>query len=264
MRQWGAVLAGAVVMMASSYTGLSWGAAAGALLAGGVLGVMAMRSRASGPALVVALAVLFFGVSWLVNIPEAVLFDVVSPAMAPPMLLRGLLVSLVAASAVVWAAGRLRQEPTDSSVALPPLTTWSLLWRLAALVLVFSVCYIGAGMLIYPFVKAYYAGRAMPQPASMLSMQVLRSLAILGAAYPLLRTFASRRDAVLALGVALPVFGVIIPMLPQNPLMPGNIRLVHTLETAPYLALFGVLIAVWFGPPRRVGTAAAPPEAMAA
>lgn len=251
MRTWAAVLAGAVVMMASYYTGLSWASAAGALLAGGVMGLVVARSRASGPTLVVALAVLYFGVSWLVNIPEAVLFGVVSPATAPPLLLRGLLISLVAAAAVVWAGGRQRPEPAAPPTSAPLRTTWSLIWRLAALVAVFVACYLGAGMLIYPLVKAYYAGHTVPQMGSIIAMQVLRSLAILGAAYPLLRTFTSRRDAVLVLGLALPVFGVVVPMLPHNPFMPPAVRLAHAFETSPYFALFGVLIAVWFGPPRQ-------------
>ncbi len=251
MRLWGAVLAGAVVMMATYLPGIGWGTTAGALLTAAAMGLIVARSRASGPALVVAVAGLVFGVSWLVNIPEGVLFDVIPVTMAPPMLLRGLLTCVVVATVVAWVAGRLRQEDTGPSGALPIRSAWSLLWRLLATVAVFAVCYIGAGLLIYPLVKAYYAGRAMPQPSAMLAMQVLRSLAILGAAYPALRTFASRRDAALVLGVALPVVGVIVPMLPQNTLMPPSIRLAHTLETAPYLALFGVLIAVWFGPPRR-------------
>ncbi len=260
MRLWAAVLAATVVLLASYLPGFGWGEAAGALVLAGAMGLMVARSRASGPALVLAVAGLAFGVSWLVNIPEGVLFDVIPVTMAPPELLRGLVTSLVAATVVVWVAGRLRQEEAGPSAAVPIRTAWSLFWRLAATVAVFAVCYIAAGLVIYPFVKAYYAGRTLPQPTVMLAMQVLRSLAILGAAYPLLRTFASRRDAMLVLGVALPAFGAIVPMLPSNPLMPPSVRLVHTLETAPYLALFGVLLAVWFGPPSRRAEAAPVPQ----
>lgn len=179
----------------------------------------------------------------------------------PPQVL---FVSLVTATVVVWVAGRLQQREAAPSAAIRIDTTWALLWRLAATVAAFTACYFVAGMLVYPFVKSYYAGRAMPQLSVMLAMQVLRSLAILAAAYPLLRTFPSRRDAALVLGVALPVFGAIAPILPSNSIMPPAIRLAHTLEVAPYLALFGILLAVWFGPVRRREEAAPVMEAATA
>ncbi len=251
MRLWGAVLAGAVAMMATYLPGFGWGEAAGALLVAGGMGLVVARSRASGPALVVMIAGLYFVASWLVNIPEGVLFDVIPVTQAPTLLVRVLLTSVLAATVVVWVAGRLGRQEIAPTVSVPIDTPWALLWRLAATVAVFIACYFIAGMIIFPFVKAYYAGRTMPQPAAIVAMQVLRSLAILGAAYPLLRTFGSRRDAALVLGVVLPVFGAIAPMLPANDIMPPSVRLVHSLEVTPYLALFGVLLAVWFGPARR-------------
>ncbi len=262
MRLWGAVLAGAVALIAVRLPGFGWGEAAGALLTAGVMGLIVARSRASGPALVVMVAGLSFVVSSGVNLPEAVVFDVMPATMAATALARVLLESVVAATVVVWVAGRLGPGESVAGAATPIDTIWALLWRLAATVAVFIACYFAAGMLIYPFVKAYYASRALPQPGVIVALQVLRSLAILGAAYPLLRTFATRRDAMLVLGVALPLLGVVAPMLPANTLMPPSIRLVHTLEVSPYLALFGVLLAVWFGPARRrVAAASAPTPA---
>lgn len=251
MRILGAVLAGALVVLASYFPGFGWDVAVGAVVMAGGMALVMARSRASGPALVVMVAGLQFSASSLVNIPEGVIFDVIPATSAPTLLVRSLLTALVAATAVVWAAGRLSRAEASPVVAVRIDTVWALLWRLAATVAVFIVCYYVAGMVIYPFVKAYYAGRALPQPTVIVAMQVLRSLALLGAAFPLLRTFAARRDAAWALGIALPLFGAIAPMLPHNTLMPPSIRLVHTLEMVPYLALFGVLLAVWFGPPRR-------------
>ncbi len=265
MRLLGAVLAGALALIAVHLPGFGWGEAGAALLSAGVMGLVVARSRASGPALVVMVAGLSFVVSLGVNLPEAVVFDVIPATLATTELTRALLESVLAATIVVWVAGRLGRGEGVSGAAAPIDTIWALFWRLAATVAVFIACYFAAGMLIYPFVKAYYAGRALPQPGVIVALQVLRSLAILGAAYPLLRTFATRRDAMLVLGVALPLQGVIAPMLPANTLMPPAIRLVHTLEVVPYFALFGVLIAVWFGPPRRrVAAASAPARAPAA
>ncbi len=264
MRLLGAVLAGAVVLIAGHLPGFEWGAAAAALVTAGAMGLIVARSRARGPALVVMVAGLCFVISSGTSIPEAVVFDVVAPASAPAMLVRGLLESVVAAAVVAWVAGRLAPGDAVPNAAVRIDSIWALLWRLAATVAVFTACYFVAGTLIYPFVKAYYAGRALPQPAVIVELQVLRSLALLGAAYPLLRTFGSRRDAVLVLGLALPLLGPIAPLLPANPLMPPSVRLVHALETLPYYALFGVLLAVWFGPPRRRAEAVRAVEAVAA
>jgi hypothetical protein len=85
-----------------------------------------------------------------------------------------------------------------------------------------------------------------------------------GATYPVLQTLPTRRDAVMVLAIALPVFGAIAPLLPDNELMPGPVRLVHGLETAPYFALFGALIALWFGARQeRPGHAPSPEAALA-
>ncbi len=259
MRLLGAVLAGALALIAVHLPGFGWGEAGAALLSAGVMGLVVARSRASGPALVVMVAGLSFVVSLGVNLPEAVVFDVIPATLATTELTRALLESVLAATIVVWVAGRLSPGDAVASAAVRIESIWALLWRLAATVAVFTVCYFVAGTLIYPFVKAYYASRALPQPAVIVELQVLRSLALLGAAYPLLRTFGSRRDAVLVLGLALPLLGPIAPLLPANPLMPPSVRLVHAFETLPYYALFGVLLAVWYGPRRR-----APAESAAA
>jgi hypothetical protein len=254
MRLWISIPAAAAVLVVFHLPRFTWGDVLASLLVCAALAMATSRSTASGPVLITALAGLHFVIYALINIPEGVLFDVIKLPAAPVMLLRSLLASFCAVAVLAAVAGRLGKQEGPAALAPAVQTVRGLLWRLAALPAVFLVCYMAAGMLIFPFVKEYYAMRTMPDPAAIASMQILRSLAILGAAYPLLRTLPSRRDAVIVLAVALPVFGAIAPLLPANDLMPGSVRFVHTLEMAPYYALFGVLIAVWFGAPGR-GTA---------
>ncbi len=70
----------------------------------------------------------------------------------------------------------------------------------------------------------------------------------MAAGWLLLRNVSNRLDGRLILATALPVTGIIALMLHENDLMPPFVRWVHTLETVPYYALFGLLVAIWFGP----------------
>lgn len=251
MRLWLSIPAGAAVLVAGSYPQITWGSVVASLLVFGILALALERSTASGPGLIVMLAGLFYVTFPLISLPEGVLFDVIEPAAAVVDLAWMLVLAVAAVTVQVAVAGRLEPAPEAPTSASPIRSTRGLLWRLAAIPAVFILFYFVAGMIIFPFVESYYEGRVMPDPQAIVSMQVLRSLAIVGAAYPLLRTLSRRRDAVLVLALALPVLGAVAPLLPANEAMPGSIRLVHALETVPYYALFGALVAVWFGPPRR-------------
>jgi hypothetical protein len=251
MRLWLSIPAGAAVLVAGGYPQITWGSVVASLLVCAVLAVAAERSTGSGPGLIVMLAGLLYVTFALISLPEGVLFDVIEPAGAVVSLAWMLVITVAAVTVQVAVAGRLEPAPPTPTSSSPIRSTRGLLWRLAAAPAVFILFYFVAGLIIFPFVEPYYEGRVMPDPQAIVSMQVLRSLAIVGAAYPLLRTIHRRRDAVLVLALALPVFGAVAPLLPANDLMPGSIRLVHALETVPYYALFGALVAVWFGPPRR-------------
>jgi hypothetical protein len=244
------LLLGALIFLAFGSEGHGLGALVSSLLMAGVVVLGMTRSKASGLELVLALSGLVFVVTWLVNIPEGVLFDVIAPADAPVILLMLLVVTVVAVTSMAAVAGRLGPVPTGPPEA-PARSGGRVAWRLVALPAVFVLCYFAAGLLIYSYVEPYYAGRTMPGPAAIASMQVLRALALLGAAYPLLRTLETRRDAILVVAIAVPVLGAVAPLLPANEAMPASIRLVHGLEMAPYYALYGWLVAVWFGPLRR-------------
>jgi hypothetical protein len=250
MRQWLSIAAGAAVLVLFALPEVAWGHVVSSLLVSGVLALALARSTASGPGLIASLSGLLFVFSWLINIPEGVLFDVIPPTTAPVALFWSLIGSVAAVTVMVAVTGRLEatSEPTPSRGPID--TTRGLFWRLGASAAVFVGCYFVAGIIIFPFVEPFYQDLAMPDPGTIVAMQVLRSLAMVGAAYPVLRTLRNRRDAVLVMALALPVFGSLAPLIPANDAMPGAVRLVHALETVPYYALFGALVAVWFGPAR--------------
>ena len=57
----------------------------------------------------------------------------------------------------------------------------------------------------------------------------------------------------------LPVFGGLVPLLPENALMPLPIRAVHAIEIVTYYTLYDALIATWFGARRPLAPSAAAP-----
>jgi len=71
-----------------------------------------------------------------------------------------------------------------------------------------------------------------------------------------------RRHAALALGLAFSVLGGVVPLLPDNPLMPPNIRFAHSIEIGVSNFIFGVILAYLFIPrPAPAGAAALTPLA---
>jgi len=228
----------------------SWGDAASALLVCTMLCWITARSQTSGAELVVTLAGFYFILVSLTTIPEGVLFDVIKVGQAPLMMAPLLVVALGIAVAITLLFQKSKATPGATPIPSANMTIVGLVWRLAAAVVVFMFCYFAAGMLIYPLVKSYYVGRNMPEPVSMVAMVVLRVMCLIVAAWLAVRKIPSRRDARLILATAFPVIGVFSLMLPHNTMMPPAVRLVHTMEMAPYYSLCGFLFAVWFGPLR--------------
>lgn len=228
----------------------SWQEAASALLVCAVLCWITERSRASGVEFVVTLAGFYFILVSLTTIPEGVLFDVIKVGLAPLLMARQLGIALVLAMVIAALFQRFSAVSGTTPEAGFGMTIAGLLWRLVAAIVVFMVCYLAAGMLIYPLVKSYYQGRNMPVPGAMVAMIILKAVCLVIAAWLVLRRIPNRRDAQLILATAFPVIGVFSLMLHNNELMPPAVRWVHTMEMTPYYALCGFLFAIWFGPAR--------------
>ena len=221
-----------------------------ALLVCTVLCWITERSQVSGAELVATLAGFYFILASVSNVPEGVLFDVIKVGQAPLMMLHQFGVALAIAIVIAVLFRRTKMEPAHAPVWRSDMSILGLIWRLAASIAIFVVCYLTAGMLIYPLVKGYYHLRSMPALEAMLSMIALRAVVLVVAAVLVLRKIPSRNDAQLILATAFPVIGVISLMIPHTDIMPPFVRFVHTMEMVPYYALCGFLFATWFGPPR--------------
>ena len=241
-------IASLVLLVLEAGRHITWQEAASAVLVCTVLCWMAERSRTSGVELVVTLGGFYFILVSLTTIPEGVLFDVISVRLAPLVMVRELGIALAIAITITGLFGKFSATAGPAQTSSGGMTIVGWLWRMVAAIVVFLVCYIGAGMLIYPRVKGYYQGRNMPDPIAMVAMVALRVVCLIVASWLALRRIPNRKEARLILATAFPVIGVFSLMLHNNEIMPPGVRWVHTMEMTPYYALCGFLFAVWFGP----------------
>ena len=242
-------IASLVLLVLEAGRHINWQEAASALLVCVVLCWMAERSHAAGVELVIALGGFYFILVSLTTIPEGVLFDVIKIGQAPPLMVVQLGIGLAIAITIAALFGKFSATAGAIQTSVIGMTIVGLLWRMAASIVVFLVCYFGAGMLIFPMVKGFYQGRNMPDIVAIVAMVTLRVVCLLVATWLAMRRIANRRDARLILTTAFPVIGIFSLMLHRNEIMPPAVRWVHTIETVPYYALCGFLFAVWFGPP---------------
>ena len=246
------LIVSAVLLVLKTSFHPGWKEAVSALLISGVLCWVANRSRTAGVFLVLVLAGLYYVPQILINIPEGVLFDVIDLHQAPLMMAWELVISLVVAVVITTLFSRDKRASLSYGGMERELTVFGFVWRSTAAVIFFIVSYSVAGMIIFPFVQSYYEMRIMPEPQTIACMQVLRAFALLVTALMVLRVIPDKKSSLLILAVSFPVIGCIALMIPDNDLMPPAIRFVHTLETTPYYALYGLLLAYLFGR-RNVG-----------
>ena len=140
-------------------------------------------------------------------------------------------------------------------------------WTLRAIAawLAFPVIYVAFGMCVAPIVLPYYragvAGLQVPQFATILQVQLLRSALFLLATLPLIALWKGSRNALwvclgLAHSAAIGWYGLI-----GTTFFPPVLRITHSIEiTADSFAYAAVLVLLFARPVTPVGVEAAQPE----
>lgn len=149
----------------------------------------------------------------------------------------GLAAGLLAAGV----CGKLRGGPAAALRAVPLRAG-----RAVAGTLAYVLVYFVAGMLAWPFLRAYYETRPMPPVGTVLALQIVRGgLLVLLVWWMSRHEPAGRRAAALDAGLALSVIGGIAPLvIPGNPYLPDSIRLVHLVEVGVSNFVFGAVAAL--------------------
>jgi hypothetical protein len=205
------------------------------------LAAAAFAARAGGFRLIAALFILAFGVGSVNVLIEAVVFGVMTlNETLPAFAFHAVLFAIVAVVAAA-VTGKLRQgASTAIALRMTPV-------RIGAVALGYVVVYFAAGMLVYPYVKEFYAGRPLPSGSTIIGLQIVRGLIYLASAVPLL--WLNPRFPRLVLGAAFPLIAGLAPLVADNPVMPAWVRGAHAIEITVSNFLFGVFLA-WLIMPR--------------
>ena len=200
-------------------------------------------SQARGRALVLALLALAWGIGQFNILIEAVAFAVMPLRNAAIQLAVTLLLFGLFAVIAVALLGKWRGEGS-ATVALraTPL-------RLLGVIVGYELLYWSAGMAAFPFLAHFYSPEMLPPVWLVAALQVPRALIFAASAWLWLRT--APRAAPWVLGLAFSVIAGIAPLLPENPYMPADIRLVHGFEVGISNFLFGLLVAWLLRPVRE-------------
>jgi len=209
--------------------------------------LLVLARRLPGPAAQRALLLfVIWGGIQANSLSELLLFDIgITRAQTIGLMAYGLAQAAAAAAALGWLTVPRGHDTTPAAVPVRP-------GRLAIAPPLYVVCYLGAGMLVWPFIADYYQARPMPSLGPVVALQVVRGLAF-GAIVFLIaqRCDGGRLERAVVAGLTLAVLGGAAPLVMPNPLMPAAIRLAHLFEVVPSIFAFAAILAWALVRPRR-------------
>ena len=194
------------------------------------------RTRITG---FLAVAWMYWGLSFLSNLIEAVYFQVMPMKAATS----GILVDLVMALGVAAILEALTPSVNEAPLPQVALAT-GVWWRLPMLAFTFFTIYLAAGIAIHPWIASFYAHMKLPTLPQLLRLQLCRGLLDLACVYPVFWQWRQSRQC--AVWVSACVFAVLCgwaPLLLPNQFLPGPIRLAHAAEMGASGIVFGIITA---------------------
>lgn len=214
-----------------------------------------LRSRWSGWRLMLAIFVVYYGVTtFMSQIESAVFITRLPPGLLPRLFLAGAVIAAPFSILAVLVLGK-RTGIVDESrrLALQP-REWA--WRLAVIAVTYVILYFTFGYFIAwqnPAVREYYGGLdhggffahmrfVVSDTPWLVPFQLLRGLLWAAIALPVIFMMKGRRqETALAVGL---LFAVVMnsQLLLPNPYMPDGVRMAHLVETASSNFIFGWLV----------------------
>jgi hypothetical protein len=230
------VAAAALVLLRAGGSIPSWRLVASSVLAAGVLTLGLHWSQSGWMRAFVAVFVLEFVVGTVNTLDEAAFFHVMPNRQLVGAFALGFVASVVVAALLSLVPPLRGVSNVDPH---PPLRVFA---RVLALAFVYFVLYLVAGILVRPYVIAFYQSRPLPGLGVLFTVELVRGFLYVLAAWPWLRMITSRARTVLFLGAAYSILGGLAPLLLPNPFMPPNIRLAHGFEVGISNFVFGAMV----------------------
>lgn len=240
--------------------GLEWMLATDFLIVA-VLGTLAVRSDWLGWKLAVTLAAIPFAIN-LVNMIEGTVF--LKNSGIP---WRGLTLIVGLTYALVVPAWRfIFGQGSEAPAYYAPLQqkSWtSMAWRFAVSDIAYVVLYFTAGLIIFPYVRAFYATQTVPPAGTIIALQLLlRGPVFVAICLLLVRMIGlPRLTGALAVGLAFTLLSGVAPLLMPNPYFPDAVRWVHFAEVTSSNFVFGVIVGLLWGRGRVLAAPLQMPQA---
>jgi hypothetical protein len=206
---------------------------------------MRAKTRIEGIAI---LAWLFWGLSYVSNLIEALFFHVIPAVDAQRSVASGFVLALLIAFILEWLMPERDREQAHFCVKSAPR-----LWlRIPVLAFLFFVFYFAAGLAIHPWIAAFYQNRPLPSLGQLFLLQFFRGLLDISCIFPLLRRWIESRQR--AAWMSACVFTVLCgwgPLLLPNQFLPTPIRFAHGVEMGGSGIAFGIVAAMLLLKPKR-------------
>lgn len=219
------------------------------LLVATALGLLATRSDWRGLRLALAISGIAV-VATLTNYLEGILFLTSSGIDWPREILRTCLLNAIAIP--LWLL--IFRKPATPQSNYHPLSAKPIaerLWRFTVADLAYPVLYFVAGMIIFPYVRDFYATQTIPPVGEVFAMQLLvRGPIYVGICLLMTRMLGlSRVAGAIAVGLVFTTLNGIVLIVPSG-VFPDAVRWAHFYEVAVSNFAFGAFVAWLWGNPR--------------
>jgi hypothetical protein len=161
---------------------------------------------------------LYWGLSYVSNLIEAVYFEVIPARTARLSALVGLLLALATAGLL-----EVMTAQADATSEQRTVLQAGAAWRIPVLAFAFFVIYLAAGIAIHPWIADFYAHRHLPTLTQLLRLQLCRGVLDLSCIYPMYWQW--RKSRIRAVWVSACVFTVLCgwaPLLLPSQFCPGQ------------------------------------------
>lgn len=220
------------------------------LLVATALGFLATRSDWRGLRLALTISGIAV-VGTLTNFLEGIIFLTSSGIDWPREILRTCLLNALAIP--LWLL--IFRKPATPQSYYRPFATKPVaerVWRFALADLAYPVLYFVAGMIIFPYVRDFYATQTIPPVGEVFAIQLLvRGPIYVGICLLMTRMLGlSRWAGAIAVGLVFSTLNGIAPLIVPNGVFPDAVRWAHLYEVAVSNFTFGVFVAWLWGKPR--------------
>jgi hypothetical protein len=130
-------------------------------------------------------------------------------------------------------------------------STGERLWKFILSDVTYSFLYLTAGMIVFPYVKDFYATQHLPAMTTILALQLLvRGPVFILLCLALVRMLGlPRLSGALAVGIVFTILSGVAPLLMPNPVFPDAVRWAHFCEVTSSNFVFGAFVAWLWGKP---------------